>query len=375
MKLKMEFIIVTFSFFYFISCDKGSTTMTSPVVSPPAVIANRNKFLWPFSKTSIWNMPLGSNAVYVDSDFGEVGLFYADAEYIYQSNATDPLQKVYLIGGWVPRVPTVSTPSYISIHIPDNYLIPDATTVPYYTPNNCAAFIEPDSLNYYELEPLTRPENKGKVYAYNANRNGIATQSIKEDGTWGAHFGSGLSTLGGSIRVGEINGVNPIRHAIKLEFDTHVFWKNPTNAAQSYRWPAYNCDGNTISYGIYNTSNKAQAVGALLAIPPSIKMENLNLKTAQAKKIFQALQDYGAYIVDATGDGYKPNGGYSVTICAEKKVIDTEFDFNGSQGNNVNWFTDCKALIKVLKIVDNNSATSIGGGGTPRQPLAPNFIN
>ena len=89
-------------------------------------------------------------------------------------------------------------------------------------------------------------------------------------------------------------------------------------------------------------------MGALFAIPPSIKMENLNLKTTQAKKIFQALQDYGAYIVDATGDGYKPNGGYSVTICAEKKVIDTEFDFNGSQGNNINWFTMHRPILKSL---------------------------
>ncbi len=57
----------------------------------------------------------------------------------------------------------------------------------------------------------------------------------------------------------------------------------------------------------------------------------------------------------------------------KKKVVNTEFDFNGSPGNNTNWFNDCKAFIKALKIIDNNKATSIGGGGTPRQPLAPNL--
>ena len=372
--LKLYLIIAVLSCLCFTACDKGNIT-PPPVDPPPATISNRNKFLWPFSKTSIWNTPIGSNATYVDADFGTLGLVYADAEYIYQSSAADPVQKVYLIGGWVPRVPIEPTPSYISIHIADNYIVPDATLVPYNTPNNAAAMIEPDSLNYYELEPLTRPDYGGKVYAYNANLNGEATQSIKGEGTWGAHFGSGLSTLGGSIRSGEINGPDPIRHAIKLEFDTHVFWKNPADAAQSYRWPAYNCDGNTSSYGIYNTSNKAQTVGALLAIPPSIKLESLNLKTAQAKKIFQTLQDYGAYIVDATGDGYKPNGGYSVTVCAEKKVVDTEFNFQGSPDVNLNWFNDFKVLLKSLKIVDNNSPATIGGGGTPRQSLAPDFIN
>jgi len=30
-------------------------------------------------------------------------------------------------------------------------------------------------------------------------------------------------------------------------------------------------------------------------------------------------------------------------------------------------------MIKAVYVVNNNSATSIGGGGTPRQPLAPPF--
>jgi hypothetical protein len=30
-------------------------------------------------------------------------------------------------------------------------------------------------------------------------------------------------------------------------------------------------------------------------------------------------------------------------------------------------------LVKALNVVSNNSSSNIGGGGTPRQPLAPAF--
>jgi hypothetical protein len=37
------------------------------------------------------------------------------------------------------------------------------------------------------------------------------------------------------------------------------------------------------------------------------------------------------------------------------------------------WARDLQRIRPLLHVVDNNSATSIGGGGTPRQPLAPPF--
>jgi hypothetical protein len=32
---------------------------------------------------------------------------------------------------------------------------------------------------------------------------------------------------------------------------------------------------------------------------------------------------------------------------------------------------DIQKLVKALYVVNNNTATTIGGGGVPRQPLAP----
>ena len=185
-----------------------------------------------------------------------------------------------------------------------------------------------------------------------------------------------MSTLGGSIRPGEINGPNPIRHAIKLELNTEQLWRNSSNPAASFRWPARNADGDTGEYGKFNTSNRALAMGALLAIPPSLSETSLGLQSAQGRKIFQVLQNYGAYIVDTSGGtGYKPNGGFPINIAAESSVVKNEFNFSGSPSSNQAWFSDMKKMLAAVKVIDNNSPGSIGGGGTPRRPLAPPFSN
>jgi hypothetical protein len=39
--------------------------------------------------------------------------------------------------------------------------------------------------------------------------------------------------------------------------------------------------------------------------------------------------------------------------------------------NNTAWGRDMQRLVTALSVIANNGPTSIGGGGTPRQPLAP----
>lgn len=59
---------------------------------------------------------------------------------------------------------------------------------------------------------------------------------------------------------------------------------------------------------------------------------------------------------------------------AAGSVVKNEFSFDGSPGHNSAWFNDFKKMMAAIKVVDNNPG-SIGGGGTPRQPLAPPFSN
>jgi len=44
-----------------------------------------------------------------------------------------------------------------------------------------------------------------------------------------------------------------------------------------------------------------------------------------------------------------------------------------AHGENSDWSHDLQIIRPLLQVVNNNSPTSVGGGGTPRQPLAPPF--
>ena len=106
--------------------------------------------------------------------------------------------------------------------------------------------------------------------------------------------------------------------------------------------------------------------GALLALPP--RFDRSALRSKQGRKIAWTLKNYGAYVVDETaGDFY--------AFAVEVDALD---EWRGGRG----WFAgtadpavmaDLQAIYPRLKIIDNNSPTSIGGGGVRRQPLAPPF--
>jgi hypothetical protein len=124
-----------------------------------------------------------------------------------------------------------------------------------------------------------------------------------------------------------------------------------------------------------SNSNTEMKMGALLAIPPSINIANLGLETAPAKQLAWTLQNYGAYIVD---DGWTPSvyfnaeDGPDGSVAAQFKA-DWGLNMNGRVRDNTPWTRDIQRLVKALHVVANNSPSSIGGGGTPRQPLAPAF--
>lgn len=109
-------------------------------------------------------------------------------------------------------------------------------------------------------------------------------------------------------------------------------------------------------------------MGALLAIPPGVNEASMNLQTPAARKLFRALQDYGAYIVDDTAWNAYAFGVQDEAIAEFQRVYGYSFD-----GSNGPFHDDINKLFSALAIVDNNSADSVGGGGTPRAPLAPPF--
>jgi hypothetical protein len=325
---------------------------------------SRDKWLWPFSSTSIWNMPIGANAKYVPANIQKAKYFDADREYFYKLKTGDPMRQVLSPGNFGPGRCTGKQSMQLSLPIPDNLIVPDATSQPYSTPNNAAAFLMPDGKTIEQLEPLARCTAGGNIHGW---RNPWGGVDIYGDGIKGTHFGSGLSAIGGSIRRGELTGNEPIRHAIKI-----LVWGKKylhySKAVPGYRWPADRADRYAASE--YKGTNSKLVQGSLLAIPPSVKMDSLGLKTIPAQKIFKALQNYGAYIVD---DAY-----WDAHYIAVEQGVPEDFrdryGYNFSS-NSGSFYEDIMKLFSALHVVDNNRPDNIGGGGRLRAPLAPPIKN
>lgn len=182
--------------------------------------ASRNAYTWPFSRGSIWNTPIGGNAVYVDAKIEpspKRGLTTDEDIIILHPNA--PLMKVYqtdYLWGETVRdsterrcIKASNTPLY-ELPIPRTYV----TEFPGLAPNNAAAILLADGETIRSTQPF-------QVCAggYATTRfSGTPDHSIKTSaGIRGAHGGSGMSTLGGSLRLGELMpGFGPVRHALKV---------------------------------------------------------------------------------------------------------------------------------------------------------------
>lgn len=327
-------------------------------------------FLQPFASDSIWNVPIGSNATYVSAGLQGTTLGYVvpDNERIYRTFANDPSRTVSGAGG--------------SINIPDSLVVPRDLA------NNCVSFMLPDGLRVREYQPFVRPAggNPSATIGY--------LFDIYGDGTFGGHPGADLPVIGGSIRTGELSDNNPnnaIRHAIKIEFDWAVLYRSTTSSAnryQTYRWPATTSDVRGSAYPNYTGTVPAFRMGSLMAIRPTdgngnpITAASLGIQTVPGRKLLKVLQDYGAYVVDTSADHlYWANVGYGINICledAEVAQFASTYGFNFKIDRNAGvpsaqaaWNSDLNILHRNLYVVDNNAPASIGGGGTPRQPLLP----
>ncbi|GCE09358.1 discoidin domain-containing protein [Dictyobacter aurantiacus] len=204
---------------------------------------------------------------------------------------------------------------------------------------------------------MTRCDAGGNVYGYRG-----CGSDITGDGICGGHFGSGLSSIGGMIRLSELqaSGNQNIPHALQLEiWNKYLYACHGT--VNGYRWPANQADSGTCDSSnpaVYKGTNTSLMQGSLLALSPSATPDSLGIKTDVGRKMFYTLQNYCGYIVDDTGWD-------DVQIGVENTLRDN-YDFGSADLSS-----DIKSLFAALQIIDNNSFSNIGGGGTPRVPLAP----
>ncbi len=334
----------------------------------------RDPLKWPFSSHSIWNMPVGSEAVYVHAGIQrakergmtvdeDVIVLTPDEELvgIYRNNARWDRNKDRCVveGGLLFSAP-----------IPEDFVV-SPETWDGRTPNSGLAVLMPDGKTIRQTQPFAhcRPGDTA------TSRFLFDDQDLYGEGIYGAHGGSRLSAIGGALRLGElVPGAGPIRHVLKVNLDSryNLYYDDET---EGFRWPALTADGGAShTYGSLRTVPpvKEARMGALLALPPWMDLDSLGFETEPARIMAEAFRDYGAYVVDGTGwtvyaliTEWSPGG----------RVLD---EFEEAWGFSLKerekdtpWGRDMDRIFLNLHVIDNNGPDSIGGGGTPRAPLAP----
>lgn len=339
----------------------------------------RDPLKWPFAQTSIWNTPLGSGAKYVPAGIGaSAAMGMTEDEDILILEAGAPLVDILENdAGWDPgkkRCSSLTGKALYKAPIPLSF-----STDPGYsgnTPNMGLAILMADGRTLKQNQPFHR-----------CGPGGIATSQYlfpdvdiqSGDGIPGAHGGSGMSAIGGTLRLGELVPGGVIRHALKCNLFAAKYIAFNDDATRGFRWPARNADGYAAA-GTYKGKVPALEMGALLALKPDFNPDGL--RTEPARILARTFTDYGAYLVDDTAwDVY----GIETEWSPQGRLID---EFKTTWGWNFAtpvlstctdaskacmWAKDMADIFTSLHVVDNNGPGSLGGGGSPRQPPAPPF--
>ena len=336
---------------------------------PATAQEQRDPYLWPFSKTSIWNMPIGSNANYKDAKFRDARHVGVDVQHIIKVSNSDPMTRVVESPGFGPGRCSGTQYLGFDLRVPHNFIVPDAGNSPYgNTPNSNFAMVQPDGEMVFQGVRISRCDAGGPLhlptwYRYSNNRKmaSIKGDGIKDNRGQGA---SGMSALGGTVRLGELINSQPIRHALKINpwAKRYVHY---SKAVPGFKWPA-NAADNYAPTGYNPNADPDILMGTLFAIPRWVNENDLGLQTPAGKKLFYALKHFGMYFTeDAAWDVWD--------IIAQEGVREEFRQHYGYSMSSDIWKRELNTLMKALHIVTNNAPNNIGGGGTPLAPLAPDF--
>jgi hypothetical protein len=350
---------------------------------------SRDALKWPFAQNSCWNMPIGSNAQYIPAGIKALPKtdWRPDMDIIVMKPKARMTKIFYSSAGWgggYRCAATEATPRF-SVPIPDDYVVGNENT------NASAAFLDSNGRTVKQCQPFARcnPLDVGtsmfffdKPITDHGVLYNFHDMDIQDStGEIGGHWGSKLSDLGGTIRVGEFTeGV--IRHAMKVNFSAYLYYYYNFNCPSknkdscSFRWPAISVD----HYGSdLNDSHRYAGkdtnfiMGALLALKPNFNLDSL--KTIPGKILGKAFQDYGAYVSD---DAYYDCWAPIFERGPDGNVVD---EVKARYGVNIfltphtdEFWKDMVKVFENLNIISNNGPKNIGGGGIPRQPLAPPFM-
>jgi len=164
------------------------------------------------------------------------------------------------------------------------------------TNDNAAAVLRPDGRTLHQSQPLVRCSSGTATTHYRFD-----DTDLYGDGIAGAHGGSGLSALGGTIHLGELVPHGTIHHALKIVIQPRQYHYDPADTSPGFRWPDTTADGHASL--TYTGLEPALEMGSLLALPPDFDLDAL--RTEPGRIVAQAAKDFVIYVVDSAGfDSY-----------------------------------------------------------------------
>lgn len=346
----------------------------------------RNKYLFPFTQGSIWNTPIGSGATLSPSgiawgnySYGFQTRFIAEEELIFMDPATNNCIIEYSSAEWtgVNRCNTTGSGSGfpVTVKMPNSYVVPHSGE------NNCTAWIDSTGDIVIQAQPLARctAGTNGTAYVRFSDIN-IKTG----DGALGAHGGSNLSALGGTIRFGEfsdaiVNSRTYFRHALKCNMHALLWYYWGGGGGNQYRSPATKAD-RYASASTYGGTNSQLKPGSLLTLSSSF--DTNTLLDPYARIIWETIKRFGIYVVDDTtwnAFSMSMERGPAGNVIDEFATL-AGFSFEQQPNNSsqeINFYKDMRTGFNNTYVVTNNSLGNPGGGGSPlySTPLAPAFGN
>ena len=319
-----------------VSLSADSPSAADPAAST-APVATRSAAQWPFSQFSPWNHPLGSNADYQvirSEDFSVNGGVSVNivrwSHPVFVATESDPIRDIYQRGTKFSqariRVPEAARPDPEE----DSHL----------------HIINPQHTRVMELYKA-EVSATGRIVAEWVVENDLHGPGIFT--RWHGARAYGGSAIGGLVRRGELK--SEIRHALAVAVNGSALNKNGPYG-KPYVWPACEAD---YAWRTHYATRGNLYMGSLLAIPADVDLASIGVGTSgPAFEIARALQNYGAYITDAAGANIvfyvEPIAKHDVPADLEDQLA---------------------TIITRLHVVANNGPRTIGGGGTPRRPLAP----
>lgn len=348
-------------------------------------VETRSALEQPFPWDSIWNMPIGDGANYVDAqiDAGRDFGVFADEDILILRPDAPLVDVLEHDADWDPskeRCDSIVSPTQVhlsQVPVPADFSTEQDNEG---TPNAAAAILMPDGETIRQTQPLHVCGPGGPVVSqYLFPDANIRT----DDGRAGAHGGASMSSIGGTIRVGElVPGALRLPHALKVVIDSQQYtFFDGNDPTPGFRWPAFSSDRDA-DFG-YGGSVPAVEMGALLALRPNFDVESL--RTEPARIIARTMRDYGGYLVDSSGwDAHY----FATEFGPDGRVID-QFEQTwgwpymtaqvSTCGNEADpacaWSKDMGDIFEALHVVDNNSPSTIGGPGERRAPCAAAFAD